>query len=276
MNLTSFTSKLFSTKYSLFLFIALFSYFPVVFAQISPPGLGSTATASWIAFGIKQNLNAENTKSSTTYLGFGRISDPHLGSNPARHPAIMVLNQEFYHQFADRWQYSYALSYRRQNQYQESDAHFVPDSIPIQQEFRLYGRMAYTHPLGKSKWTNTFRQEVRKYFDPDFGAVEENIQFRTRAKTQLTIPLDVDGNQKIVGGAEALFAISEENVPGHEWSPFAYKESRFTCYYSFQPSKSPLTLDIGYMNNLIGHGHHTKDVQYIALDVIWNNPFTHH
>src|SRR5262245_2042665 len=87
-------------------------------AQISPPGLGETNTASWLAIGIRQSLDTASKKQSVTYVGNGTISGFGTG-NPFQKQAILVINEEFYNQFQQHWQYSVAVSYRRQNQYEE-------------------------------------------------------------------------------------------------------------------------------------------------------------
>ena len=239
-------------------------------AQISPPGLGNTSTAFWSAVGIRQKLDAKN--SFVTYLGLGRISDPEGDANPFKKQSILVLNQEFYHKMNTHWQYNYALSYRRQNQY-ESEAPYELETPAIQQEFRIYGRLAYATPVGSSvKWTTTYRQEFRKFFTPDFDDVPDGFQLRSRFKTQVLFPLDTDKENSLMGSAEALFSISNDADAG--WGDFAYKESRFCLYYCYSPDAIPVTFDIGYMNDLMGgHGHHIKDANYLALDIILENPF---
>ncbi|ULT23942.1 hypothetical protein KUH03_33215 [Sphingobacterium sp. E70] len=72
-----------------------------------------------------------------------------------------MLNHEVYHKFAPNQQYSYALSYRRQNVYDEKAPYH---NEGVEQEFRLYGRYAYTFKLSERwKWKNTLRQEFRKF-----------------------------------------------------------------------------------------------------------------
>lgn len=235
-------------------------------AQISPPGLGSTNTAFWSAVGVKQKLDEKN--SSTTYVGMGRISG-RGESNPFSLPSIFVVNQEFYHKLNPNWTYTGALSYRRQNQYDESFDE--QQSSAVNQEFRLYGRLQYTVNLGNSKWTTALRQEVRKFYTSDFANVPDDLQLRSRLKTQILFPLDSDRENSILGSAEALFAVANDSNTG--WGKPEYKESRFCLYYCYSPDNFPVTFDMGYMNDLMGHGHHTTDASYLAVDIIIENPF---
>lgn len=237
-------------------------------AQLSPPGLGTTQTAFWGALGVKQKLDIKNT--SMTYLGIGRISDPEGDSDPFKKQSIIVLNEEIYHKLNTHWQYSYALSYRRQNQY-ESNAPYELESPSIKQEFRGYGRISYTTGIGVVKWKSTYRQEIREFYTPDFEIPEDDFQLRSRFKTQATLPLDNDSENSLLGSAEALFSISNDNARG--WGDYEYKESRFCLYYSYAPHSIPVTFDVGYMNDLIGHGHHIKDASYLAFDVVLENIF---
>ncbi|MNK08380.1 hypothetical protein D3C87_263150 [compost metagenome] len=250
-----------------FLFTLYFSFiFSVAaIAQLSSPGLGKTNTAFWSAVGVKQKLDDKN--SSTTYFGMGRISG--TGSNPFSMPSIYVINQEFYHKLNPNWTYTAALSYRRQHEYDEGFD--KEESAAINQEFRVYGRLQYAANLGDSKWTTTLRQEVRKFYTDDFAQVSDGLQLRTRLKTQLFVPLDNDSENSLIGSAEALFALANDSDAG--WSNLAYKESRFCLYYSYAPDNLPVTFDVGYMNDLIGHGHNITDVSYLAMDIIIENPF---
>lgn len=239
-------------------------------AQISPPGLGKTNVASWFAFGIRQSLHPTIKAQSFTYIGFGRISNL-SNYNPFQKPAIFVINQEFYHQFDKHWQYSLAFSYRRQDEYEFTSGPLQEYPV-IQQEFRLYGRYSYLLEGRRLKLIGTFRQEVRKFFNNDFSEAEDNWQFRTRLRTQLAITLDQKKLFKMVISAEALFSIVHQEHP-LRWNNFNYKESRFCLFFSYAPQQLPLVFDIGYMNNLVGTENNIFDAHYLAVGIIWENPF---
>lgn len=241
-------------------------------AQISPPGLGDVNNVFWGAFGIKRQLDSLGKKQALSYVAIGRKSSPD-DHNSFSKQAIIVLNHEVYHSFATHQQYSYAISYRRQPQYEST----VPyDKENTEQEFRIYGRYAYTFDLGK-KWKlkNTVRQEFRKFFDADFHKVEEDFQLRTRIKSQLTYNLSSKNNQKLALSAEALFSISHLNEPNSEWGSFGYREMRIAAYYMFTIPNSPFTVDVGYMDDLIRDSRsiHHGGVHYLAADLIWNIPY---
>ncbi|SHF16408.1 DUF2490 domain-containing protein [Chryseobacterium vrystaatense] len=241
-------------------------------AQISPPGLGDANTALWSAFGVKRQLDSLGKKQSLSYIALGRKSSPdHY--NLISKQAIIVLNHEVYHSFAPNQQYSYAVSYRRQPSY-ESSAPYEKEST--EQEFRIYGRYAYTFKLGENwKLKNTVRQEFRKFFTADFHNAEENFQLRTRIKSQLTYNLSKKNNQKLALSAEGLFSTSYLNEPEQKWTPFGYREMRIAAYYMFNIPHSPFTMDIGYMDDLIRGSTSIKKggVHYLAVDLIWNLPF---
>ncbi len=241
-------------------------------AQISPPGLGDANNAFWGAFGVKRQLDSLGKKQALSYVAIGRKSSPDNHSLFSKQ-AIIVLNHEIYHSFAPHQQYSYALSYRRQPHY-ESNAPYEKENT--EQEFRIYGRYAYTFDLGK-KWKlkNTVRQEFRKFFDTDFHKAEEDFQLRTRIKSQLTYNLSSKNNQKLALSAEALFSISHLNEPDSEWNSFGYREMRIAAYYMFTIPDSPFTVDIGYMDDLIRDSRsiHHGGVHYLAADLIWNIPY---
>lgn len=265
-------SDMFSLRKVLIIFGILSCMGSVVNAQISPPGLGDANTAFWSAFGVKRELDSLGKKQTMSYIAIGRKSSPD-NDNLFSKQAIFVLNHEVYNSFAPHQQYSYAISYRRQPQY-ESDAPYEKENT--EQEFRIYGRYAYTFNLGrKFKLKNTVRQEFRKFFDADFHKVEEDFQLRTRIKSQLTYNLSPTNNQKLAISAEALFSVSHLNEPEQHWNSFGYREMRLSAYYMFNIPHSPFTVDIGYMDDLIRDSKsiHKGGVHYLAADLIWNIPY---
>lgn len=235
-------------------------------AQISPPGLGETHSAYWSATGVNQKLDTKN--SSLTYIGSGRINGPQ-GENPLDKPSIFVVNEEIYHTVNRNFSYSYALSYRRQHHYTYKNIDAEADDI--QQEYRAYGRMSYTLSSANFKWKNTLRQEVRRFFTADFADVKNSLQLRTRIKTQVSAGLDANKVNNITASAEALFSDAHNHNGG--WAGYSYGESRFCLYYTYKPETLPVTFDLGYMNDLIGHGHSMTDASYVAVDIILENPF---
>ena len=251
--------------------VILFMFVFASYAQFSPPAVGKANNASWFAFGIKQALDTVHKKESTTYIGIGRKSTPD-DNDAFNKMAILVLNQEFSNRYAKHWQYGYALSYRRQNEY-ESTAPFDAADPSIRQEFRLYGRYTYLTGINKLKWKTTLRQEYRKFFNPDFTKSNEDYQLRTRLKTQLNFDLGTKKIHHLIGSAEILFSTSKKFKPTSEWTNFEYKDSRFGLYYQLTPREIPFTFDFGYGYNLIGKGAKKSGVNFLAVDVVWNNPF---
>lgn len=239
-----------------------------LFAQISPPGLGNAHDASWLAIGIRQRLDTAAHKQLVSYVGLGRISSPD-DYNLLEKSSILVINNEYYNLFRKHWQYSLAVSYRRQNEYVGSTSDEKAESL-VKQEFRWYVRYSFVQNYKRLKWVSTYRQEFRKFFTKDFNDWEENYQLRSRFRSQLTFRLDRRKVHHLVTTAEALFSISRAS--DQSWSSFEYRESRFCLYYNYAPEKSALVFSIGYMNNLIGKSSLT-DVHYLALDIIWSDPF---
>lgn len=242
----------------------------VSFGQISPPGLGEAHTAEWTALGVRQKIS--NKWQSVSYIGLGRKSNPD-NLNPLTKPAIWVLNQEFYRQFSPHWQYSVAVSYRRQDEYSKSYP-YEHASPELQQEFRVYSRLSYAYTSGRIKLSPTVRQEFRKFYSPDFSHSHENFQLRSRLRLQLTVNLDEDKRHRLITGSEQLFATS--NTFGEEkWTSLSYKESRFLLYYSYMPKSKFATFSLGYMNNWVKNSSQHYDAHYMAFDIILENPFHH-
>ncbi len=251
---------------ALFIFLSLGGY-----GQITPPGLGRANTASWFAVGIRQELDTIPGLGwqSMTYAGIGRKSEPD-NNNLLDKQAIIVLNQEFFNQFKKEWQYSLAVSYRRQDQYSSKVPYEHGDPY-LKQEFRVYSRLSYIFKTSRIRVIPLIRQEVRKFYTADFEEKGESLQLRSRFRLQLSVNLTADKVHKLVANSEQLFAVSKAAAPG-SWGSFAYKESRFSVFYSISPKKLPFIFDVGYMNNLVG-SKNVFDVHYLAFDVIIKNPF---
>ena len=239
-----------------------------VFGQVSPPGLGGGDAATWFALGLRQDINAKQNTESMTYLGIGAKTEDH-NNRYLNKPAIFVLNQEFFHEINKNIDLSYALSYRRQMEYDYNEINH-PIHTTIQQEFRIYGRIAYTFKIGNVKFKQTARQEFRRFFDQNFKNTPEPFQLRSRLKSQVSFYLDHPNRHKLTAGAEALFSNSQSQK-NNDWTGFKYKEARFTFFYTYTPQNTPLAFSLGYMNNLI-EKNTTHSVHYTSLDIVWENP----
>lgn len=247
-----------------FLFISSYSM-----SQIGSPALGKNNTGSWLAFGINQKLDTLNKWSSMSYIGLGRKSN--LNSyNPVRDPGIFIINEEVNHRFHKHWEYSLALSYRRQNLY-ESISPYEKSNPSSKQEFRFYGKVSYLVKTNFVEITPTFRQEVRKFYTPDFKNYSETLQLRTRFRLKFTFLLTDNKIHRLLLYSEQLFSTSLRTNP-KEWTKFKYKDSRFSLYYSFSPKSIPFQFDLGYMHNLVGTQSNFS-AHYFAFDIIWKNPF---
>lgn len=240
-------------------------------AQVIPPGLGDTRTASWFALSFKQDLGAPEAKDwqSVTYLGAGTMSNPD-SRNPFDKPAIFIVNQEFKKRFQQHWEYTLAVSYRRQNEYAD-DPPYEKSDPAIKQEFRLYGRLSYTLKFSSAEITPALRQEIQRYYTPGFHNFPEIMRLRSRFRLKFSIPVDKDKKHRILLFSEQLFSTSQMNST-KQWTRFRYQDSRFSLYYSWSPADVPLTFNVGYMNNLKG----TKSpvsIHHFGLDISWHNPF---
>ncbi len=258
--------KLFTLKLPVLSIILLVQLSFLSYAQISPPGLGTAKSASWLALGVRQEIG--KGWQSMTYVGIGRKSDPD-NFNLIQKQSIWVANQEFTYKFKKAWQTSFAISYRYQDEYRK-EAPFEHADPAARQEFRTYGRVSYNIRTTRLKIVPTLRQEFRKYYTPNFTNFSESIQLRTRFRIQLIASLNKKKTQALTLSSEQLFSISMSDQ--NEWSNFKYGESRFAIYYSYSFTKTPLILSVGYMNNLVG-ATHPYSANYLSLDLVWENPF---
>ncbi|MCZ2443877.1 MAG: DUF2490 domain-containing protein [Flavobacteriales bacterium] len=253
-------------------FIFVFVCFtPFSYCQIIPPGVGKANLTSWFAIGLRQELDTLKNKGwqSVTYIGFGRKSNPN-NYDLFYKSSIWIVNQEFYYQFHKNWLSSLAISYRRQEEY-DNNAPYQQDDPRFKQEFRFYSRFTFQTQIRFVKVSTTVRQEIRTFLRPDFRLFNEALQFRTRFRLQLSFDLTKKKNHKLIFGSEQLFSISMENASSI-WSDFNYRDSRFTLYYSYVPSQLPFSINIGYMNHLVG-SNNIYTVHCLAFDITLKDLF---
>ena len=232
-------------------------------AQLTPPGLGKVNASEWVAVGLKQPLNDGESVISTTYVGVGRISGPD-NYNPFDRASIYVINEEISHRFRKHWQYSGALSYRWQNIYPtEPDVSEEPSG---RQEVRVYGRYSYATSFHRVGFSATYRPELRLFYNPDFSAYHDRVQFRSRLSGTVTFNLNSSETRRIITRAELLFSTTKQQ----HWSAWGYKESRFYVFYSIALPGQKVVVDIGYMNDLLEFPA-TKDAHYLSFDIIFKD-----
>ncbi|MBL7899967.1 MAG: DUF2490 domain-containing protein [Crocinitomicaceae bacterium] len=245
-------------------FLSCFGSFSI--AQINPPGLGESEIAGWFALGIRQNLDSLDKRQILFYSGFASMSTPQ-NRNPFHSPAMLIVNTEYYDQFHKNWQYSGALSYRVQYEY-ENDPPYENSNPGYRNEIRIYTRFSNVVRYDKLKMVNTIRTDFRTFYSPDFQFWNEDFQFRLRLRSQLSINLTKQKNVRFIFTAEPLFSISHFRSSS-SWNHFRYRESRLCFFLSYKFNDAPLTLDIGYMNNIL----QDDMVHYISSDIILTNLF---
>lgn len=248
------------------LFLGAFLFPLLGLTQIVPPGLGKTPMAGWVAFGVQHKMDTIKNGgwTSSSYVGIGRKSNPD-SYNLLEKPSIFILNQEFKHRFYSNWEYILAVSYRTQFNHADVEP-FEKLDPAFKQEFRFYGRLYYVFKTDFVNITPTFRPEFRKFFTPNFRNYTENMQIRTRFRIKLDFPLTKDKNHRLILLSEQLLSTSQSNET-RKFSKYKYGDSRFSIYYSTSLKNAPFTLNIGYMNNLIG----TKNpfpAHHIAFDIV--------
>lgn len=246
------------------------SFFYAVHGQITPPGIGKTNLASWFAVGLRQELDTNRNAYSITYMGIARSSHPE-NFNLLDRPSMWIVNQEFYHQFHKNWQYSFALSYRLQNEYEDT-APYEASDVYARQEVRVYGRYNYTLRKGRFQFTGTFRQEFRVFLTPRFQLWNEDMQIRSRLRARFAVLLGARQKNGISMGIEPLFSISHKRDVQPAWGSFDYRETRISVFYTHSPKNLPFTFSVGYMNNIIGKGPVSLG-HFLAFDLILLNPF---
>jgi len=236
-------------------------------AQISPPGLGETNSASWLAIGLEQDLGKENSITSTTYFGLGRMSTPE-NHNLFNKQAIYVLNEELAFRFKKKWKYAFAFSYRWQNNYQSTPP-YARDNPNGRQEIRLSSRLTYlNHKHTYIDYSFSFRPELRFFYNPDFMPAPKDMQIRSRFRGKLAFNLNSLETHRLITTAELFFSTTRNT----HWSRIDYQEARLCFYYAVTLPKQKLELHLGYMNNLRGKSI-INGVNHLVINIILKNPF---
>lgn len=231
--------------------------------------MGSGHAATWFAVGVEQHLDTLKKKHWAGYVGLGRKSYPD-SYLPYQRAATVVVDQEFHHHFHRHWKYSLALSFREHDEYRAS-APYDHATPGMKQEIRVYGRFSYV--LSRSTWklVATLRQDVRKFYTPDFVPWNLDVQLRTRFRSQAILYLDRQKNTRLTASCEQLFATSRTSNT-HHWGPFRYTDSRFGLFLSKRPGQLPFVFSVGYMNDLLERKD-PRALHFLALSAVWQNPF---
>ena len=245
-----------------------------LFAQISPPGLSDTRVSSWMAVGLDQSLDKDQSWQSFSYIGYGFMSNPAGVYNLFEKPSMMIVNQEIKRKLTDHFSATGALSYRWQYRYQDAKPFHKADPSS-KKEFRVYGKLSYNWKTDKIKWNIDFRPEYRKFFLPSFDGETPRNALRARFKLKSTIPLANNNCHFLILSAESLFQ-NEKVLPlgqhKGDWTGFFYDDSRFCLYYRYAPAGLPLYGEIGYMNNLAGKSP-TISMHHLGLDIVFKDLF---
>lgn len=235
------------------------------FAQLTPPGLGSNSKVNgWFALGLDQQLDSVGKFNSMTYLGIAGQSSPE-NANVFDRLGILVVNEEVKYRFRPTWSVSLAASYRHQNEYEKTPPYLAAED-KFKQEFRLYSRITKSW---KKKWIPAiaFRQEFRKFYNPEFRDWKVSTAFRSRLKFQSEFALTDNERLELITGCELLFSTEFEEQT-QQWEHLEYGETRLSAIVTYKTRNEKWTYGLGYMNDLLHVDAGRKSVSYISLSII--------
>lgn len=239
-----------------------------VFGQLTPPGLGSNSNMNlWFALGLDQQLDSAGKFSSMTYVGVAGQSNVD-NNNVFERFGILVLNEEVKFKFKPTWSVSLAASYRHQNEYEKVSPYLAAED-KFKQEFRVYSRITKSW---KKKWIPSiaFRQEYRKFYNPEFRDWKISSAFRSRLKFQSEIALTPNRRLSVIAGCEFLFS-TEFQEKTQQWKHFEYGETRLSAVLTYKSQNGKWMYGIGYMDDLLHVDAGEKSVNYITVSLILNN-----
>jgi hypothetical protein len=249
----------------LFLLGTSFSY-----GQLTPPGLGSNSNLNvWFAIGLDQKLDSAGRFSSMTYFGLAGQSTI-ADANVFDRLGIFVLNEEVKFKFKSTWSVSLAASYRHQNEFEKTYPYLAAEDR-FKQEFRIYSRITKSWT---KKWIPSvaFRQEYRKFYDPEFRNWKVSAAFRSRLKFQSELSISASKRLAAIIGCEFLFS-TDFQESSQKWQHFQYGETRFSVLISYHTKNKKISYNIGYMNDLLHVPAGEKSVHYITTGILFKNLF---
>lgn len=244
--------------------------FSLSFGQLTPPGLGSNSTLNlWFAIGLDQKLDSAGRCSSTTYFGLAgqsTIDDVNVFDRLG----IFVLNEEVKFKFRPTWSVSLAASYRHQNEFEKTYPYLAAED-QFKQEFRIYSRITKSW---EKKWIPSiaFRQEYRKFVDPEFRDWKVSAAFRSRLKFQSELSPGTSKRFTVIVGCEFLFS-TEFREETQKWQHFQYGETRLSAVLSYQAKNKKISYNVGYMNDLLHVPAGERSVHYITTSIVFKNLF---
>lgn len=241
-----------------------------VFGQLTPPGLGSNSKMNlWFAVGLEQQLDSAGRFRSMTYMGIAGQSTVD-NSNVFDRLGILVVNEEVKFAFKPTWSVSLAASYRHQNEYEKVSPYLAAED-KFKQEFRLYSRITKSW---KKKWipSVTFRQEYRRFYNPEFREWKVSTAFRSRLKFQSQFALSRNERLELIAGCEFLFSTEFEEET-QQWEHFEYGETRLSAVFTYKSKDEKWTYGIGYMDDLLHVDAGEKSVNYITLSIVATDLF---
>nr|WP_294859546.1 DUF2490 domain-containing protein [uncultured Fluviicola sp.] len=223
----------------------------------------------WFSIGLDQKLDSAGRFSSMTYFGIAGQSTVE-NSNVFEHLGIFVINEEVKFRFKPTWSVSAAASYRHQNEFEKTFPYLAAED-QFKQEFRVYSRITKSWKK-KIIPSITFRQEYRKFVDPEFRDWKVSSAFRSRLKFQSEFDLLSNKRLKAILGCEFLFS-TEFQEKQQEWKHFGYGETRLSAVISYSSGNHKISYNIGYMNDLLHVTAGEKSVHYISTSIIFKNIF---
>jgi hypothetical protein len=250
-----------AVRLSIFFFVLTIS----VRAQISPPGLDDTKIAFWSALAVSQKLS--HKCNLTFYVGQSRKSDP---DNYAllKKQAIYVINQETLFNLGTKYALAVCASYRIQNRYNAEEP-YEPTDPAAKNEERYYLRFYAYRNTGKTKWTFSFRPEMRLYYETHhkvWQPTDEELRFRVKGQASFTI----GESKKLIVANEVLSTTDHErNATEAHWGSFHFTEDRLSTYY--RVTFDHLITDFGLMHQITFDGDY---IVHLAVDFILTNPFS--
>lgn len=245
--------------------ISIFSS-EILCAQISAQGQGGKDVI-WLAVGIEQKIGKRWTNKNT--LAYSRHSELYNWDATQR-GGIFTLREELVYRLSKKLKISQGVLYAERSYYDTEH----PDYI---NEIRWYPKVYHEFSIRQMSFSHYLRTDIRFFSEPGFKPYNKPLEIRNRYLMKMSIPLEAEHKNFLVGMTEFFFATDEEREKGasQHFTDYQFTENRSSLYFRHHIQKPDAFFDAGVMvqtwkDAAIGAFRETYILQ---LDFILINPF---
>ena len=238
----------------------------VLLAQISAQGQGGKDVI-WLAAGVEQQIGKRWTnKNAVAYSRHSGLND----WNATEQGGIFTVREELSYRLSKHFKISQGVFYAERSYYDAEHPEYI-------NEVRFYPKVYHEFEIKKVKFSQYLRTDIRLFSGPGFQSYNKPLEIRNRYLMKVTLPLDHDDKNNLVGMTELFFATDEkrEKDGSTHFTAYQFTENRTSFYFRHHIEKPNAFFDAGIMvqtwkDEALGRFRETYILQ---IDLILINPF---